>query len=101
MRVVVVGVLVEKLRHVEPAGRDGDPRNVPFAGQRKLAVGHVLLFAAQSNGLADKEVRKHEPRSRAAGFVRVRIGKGLEAKAVREAEALPHQQIGVKLGTLP
>ena len=65
------------------------------------AVGHVLLFPAQADGLANKEVRKHEPRRLGAGFVRVRVGKGLEAKGVTQAEALPHKQIRVKLGPVP
>ena len=98
---MVVGVIVEKLRHVEPANGDSEPRNVPFAGQRERAVGHVFLFAAQAEGLASEEMGEHEPRILGAGLVCVRAWKILEAKAVAQAKALPHEQVHMKLGVVP
>jgi hypothetical protein len=46
-------------------------------------------------------MRKHEPGIHGAGLVRIRVGKGLETKAVTQAEALPQKQIRMKLGTVP
>ena len=58
VRVVRVGVVVENVRGAESADGEGQPRNVLFARERELAVGHVLLFPAQAEGLTNEQVRE-------------------------------------------
>src|SRR5580700_269304 len=63
VRVTGVRVVIKNVRRGEPAYGEGQPRNVLFARKRELVVRDILLFAAQADGLADKQVGKSKVRA--------------------------------------
>ena len=64
-------------------------------------VGHGLLFAAQADGLTNKQARDDIVRNPGAGFEGVAVGKCLDAMRLGQAETLPHQSVDVRLGAAP
>ena len=100
-RVIGKGVVVEDVLRAVPADSERKPRSLLIRGERELIGRHGFFLAAKADGLANEETRDVLVGIANTYLVSFRVGKGLDAEGIVQAEALPSQHVEVEFGAAP